>query len=62
MKETILGKNSSLRVMSLGGERFPAFSELERLKDSGNQTKFYNLYGITEVSSWATCYEVTDFG
>ena len=25
-----------------------------------NNTAMYNLYGITEVSSWATCYKVTD--
>ena len=25
-----------------------------------NRTKLFNLYGITEVSSWASCYEITE--
>ena len=24
-----------------------------------NKTVIFNIYGITEVSSWATCYQVT---
>ena len=26
---------------------------------SQNKTAIFNIYGITEVSSWATCYQVT---
>lgn len=25
-----------------------------------NSTRVFNLYGVTEVSSWGTCYEVTE--
>ncbi len=25
-----------------------------------NATTFFNLYGLTEVSSWATCYQLPD--
>ena len=25
-----------------------------------NKTAIFNIYGITEVSSWAACYQVTD--
>lgn len=25
-----------------------------------NSTRLFNVYGITEVSSWATCHEITD--
>ncbi len=25
-----------------------------------NATTFFNLFGLTEVSSWATCYQLPD--
>ncbi|KAL4217924.1 hypothetical protein ACF0H5_022663 [Mactra antiquata] len=59
LRVTILGDNSSLRVIALGGEAFPTCSYISSIKSCSNETIFYNLYGITEVSCWSTCYKVT---
>jgi acyl-CoA synthetase len=48
--------NPRLRVLAFGGECFPR-SVLEYKKSDG--LKIFNLYGITEVSCWATACETT---
>jgi acyl-CoA synthetase len=48
--------NPRLRVLAFGGEFFPR-SVLEYKKSDG--LKIFNLYGITEVSCWATACETT---
>ncbi|XP_069487719.1 beta-alanine-activating enzyme isoform X2 [Ambystoma mexicanum] len=58
IRSSVLSANSSLRVLALGGEAFPALSVFKKWRDEGNQTHIYNLYGVTEVSCWATCYRV----
>ncbi|XP_053407469.1 beta-alanine-activating enzyme-like [Mercenaria mercenaria] len=58
--QTILGDNSVMRVVALGGEKFPSCSWLQSIKSPSNKTCFYNLYGTTEVSCWATYCEVTE--
>uniref|UniRef100_A0A8C8RJV4 Beta-alanine-activating enzyme n=1 Tax=Pelusios castaneus TaxID=367368 RepID=A0A8C8RJV4_9SAUR len=60
IKSTVLSASTSLRVLALGGESFPALNVLRRWKDRGNKTHIFNLYGITEVSSWATCYKIPE--
>ncbi|XP_044749095.1 beta-alanine-activating enzyme isoform X2 [Coccinella septempunctata] len=48
-------KESSLKFLVLGGEAFPSnILEFER------SVRIFNIYGITEVSCWATIYEITD--
>ncbi|KAM8939500.1 beta-alanine-activating enzyme [Pelodytes ibericus] len=58
IKTSVLSKDTSLRVLALGGEPFPPVPVLKSWKEPGNQTRIFNLYGITEVSSWATYYEI----
>ncbi|XP_071549998.1 beta-alanine-activating enzyme isoform X2 [Panulirus ornatus] len=58
LKESFLGNNSSLKVLALGGEMFPKLSHLKQLVGEMCQTRIFNLYGITEVSCWATVAEV----
>ena len=58
LKQTVLGPDSNLRLLALGGEQFPRASELSSWLGSGNKTKLINLYGITEVSCWASCHQV----
>lgn len=53
----ILSKKTSLRILILGGEKFDR--RILQLKDSENQTKIFNIYGITEVSCWTFLNEVT---
>ncbi|NXK31855.1 ACSF4 enzyme, partial [Piprites chloris] len=60
MKSTVLSANTSLRVLALGGEAFPVLSLLKSWKHEENKTSIFNLYGITEVSSWATCYKIPE--
>ncbi|KAK2581964.1 hypothetical protein KPH14_002404 [Odynerus spinipes] len=55
---TILGKDSQLRVILLGGEPFPKSTLLTAIKHPGNTTQFFNIYGITEVSCWASINKV----
>ncbi|XP_074651678.1 beta-alanine-activating enzyme-like [Tubulanus polymorphus] len=58
LRSSILGRNSNLKVLALGGEQCPEKSTLLRMKHERNETLIYNIYGITEVSSWATCHRV----
>lgn len=56
LRKTILSATSSLRILELGGEPCPSRSCLYSWKDSHNRTQFYNVYGLTEVSCWATIH------
>ncbi|NXL95285.1 ACSF4 enzyme, partial [Alectura lathami] len=60
IKSTVLAADTSLRVLALGGEAFPSLSLLKSWKHEENKTSVFNLYGITEVSSWATCYKIPE--
>lgn len=60
IKSTVLSADTSLRVLALGGETFPILSLLKSWKHQENRTSIFNLYGITEVSSWATCYKIPE--
>ncbi|XP_056414432.1 beta-alanine-activating enzyme isoform X2 [Hyla sarda] len=57
---SVLSRNTSLRILALGGEQFPSLSVIKSWKQPGNKTRIFNLYGITEVSSWGTYYEVPE--
>lgn len=59
LEKTLLGRMSHLKTLAFGGEKFPSISLLMKWRGPGNSTKFFNLYGTTEVSCWSTCYEVT---
>ncbi|XP_064481492.1 beta-alanine-activating enzyme-like isoform X2 [Ornithodoros turicata] len=54
----LLARNSNLRVLVFGGEACPTSQLLHEWKENGNETEFYNVYGITEVSCWATCSRI----
>ncbi|NWX99483.1 ACSF4 enzyme, partial [Nothoprocta ornata] len=60
IKSTVLSANTSLRILALGGEAFPVLNLLKSWKHKDNKTSIFNLYGITEVSSWATCYKIPE--
>ena len=50
----LLGPQSPLRILALGGEPCPKRSVMSTWKHPDNRTAMFNLYGITEVSCWAT--------
>ncbi|XP_034943977.1 beta-alanine-activating enzyme [Chelonus insularis] len=58
LKVTLFGKNSNLRILLLGGEIFPKLDLIFNIKDPENRTKIFNVYGITEVSCWASIQEI----
>ena len=60
LRSYLLGDNSSIRVLALGGEKFPSCDWLKKYRSANNKTRFINLYGTTEVSCWAIYYLVTE--
>uniref|UniRef100_A0A8C4SG64 Aminoadipate-semialdehyde dehydrogenase n=1 Tax=Erpetoichthys calabaricus TaxID=27687 RepID=A0A8C4SG64_ERPCA len=60
LQSKILTADTSLRVLALGGEAFPSLVVVRNWRGKGNQTQFFNLYGITEVSCWATCFQIPE--
>uniref|UniRef100_A0A8C3WMY6 Beta-alanine-activating enzyme n=1 Tax=Catagonus wagneri TaxID=51154 RepID=A0A8C3WMY6_9CETA len=60
IKSTVLSNSTSLRVLALGGEAFPSLTVLRSWRGVGNKTQIFNIYGITEVSSWATFYRIPE--
>ncbi|XP_035733568.1 beta-alanine-activating enzyme-like [Vespa mandarinia] len=58
LSNTILGKDSPLRIILLGGEPFPKIDLLIAIKHFDNRTQFFNIYGITEVSCWASINKI----
>lgn len=55
--DLILSATSSLRIMLMGGSHFP-LSFINSIRSPDNPTKVFNVYGVTEVSCWATYFEV----
>ncbi|XP_032256315.1 beta-alanine-activating enzyme isoform X1 [Phoca vitulina] len=60
IKSTVLSASTSLRVLALGGEAFPSLTVLKSWRGIDNKTQIFNVYGITEVSSWATFYRIPE--
>ncbi|XP_077135842.1 beta-alanine-activating enzyme isoform X2 [Ranitomeya variabilis] len=60
VRSSVLSRETSLRILALGGEQFPPISVLKSWRQPENKTRIFNLYGVTEVSSWATYYEVSE--
>ncbi|XP_014845630.1 PREDICTED: acyl-CoA synthetase family member 4 isoform X3 [Poecilia mexicana] len=60
LKRDVLSPGSSLRVLALGGEACPSPAQLRSWKHEENKTAVYNIYGVTEVSCWASCCRVPD--
>lgn len=58
IKNKILCKNSTLKILALGGEPFNSIKRLKELKHNENKTKIFTLYGVTEMSCWACMAEL----
>ncbi|XP_037506260.1 beta-alanine-activating enzyme isoform X2 [Rhipicephalus sanguineus] len=59
IQNLLLSEASCLRVLALGGEECPSGACINLWRQPGNRTAIYNLYGITEVSCWATFYRIS---
>lgn len=62
IKNSLLAKDSCLRILAFGGEECPSVDCINSWKHPENSTEIYNLYGITEVSCWATCHKIGPAG
>ncbi|XP_030836045.1 beta-alanine-activating enzyme-like [Strongylocentrotus purpuratus] len=60
LQQDLLGASSTLRLLVFGGESCPTPATIARWRGAGNRTEFINLYGITEVSSWASCFQIPE--
>ncbi|KAJ4943167.1 hypothetical protein JOQ06_005672 [Pogonophryne albipinna] len=60
LKHEVFSSGSSLRVLALGGEACPSLALLRNWRHKDNKTHIYNIYGITEVSCWASCYKIPE--
>uniref|UniRef100_A0A915N1U6 CMP/dCMP-type deaminase domain-containing protein n=1 Tax=Meloidogyne javanica TaxID=6303 RepID=A0A915N1U6_MELJA len=52
----IFGPNSSIEYLLIGGENFP-LNLIRRYINYSTKTRIFNVYGLTEVSCWASCFE-----
>lgn len=57
----VFSHNSHLRILSFGGEPFPSMAAIKKWTNWENKQsiRIFNLYGLTEMSCWATVYEIT---
>lgn len=46
------------RIIAFGGEMFPSPSQCGEWFAPHCQTRVFNLYGLTELSCWASCHEI----
>ena len=58
IRTKVLNKDSSLRVLAFGGESCPTLPTLRQWRPPQSNSLIYNLYGITEVSCWASCHHI----
>lgn len=49
---------SRLKVLALGGERFPSKDIIKDLFLIMPEIQIFNIYGTSELSSWASIYQV----
>lgn len=61
ISKSILGSNSSLRCLLLGGEKLPSTNVLNTWQDWKHEkaTKVFNIYGLTEMSCWSMMHEIS---
>lgn len=58
IKNKILCARSTLKVLALGGEPLNGIKILKELKHKNNKTRIFTLYGVTEMSCWASVAEL----
>ncbi|ULU00192.1 hypothetical protein L3Y34_001006 [Caenorhabditis briggsae] len=55
--DSSLSSTSSIRILLIGGSHFP-LSYINSVRCSDNATRIFNVYGVTEVSCWASYFEI----
>ncbi|XP_077964954.1 beta-alanine-activating enzyme isoform X3 [Gasterosteus aculeatus] len=60
LRQEVMSRDSSLRLLVLGGEACPPAALLRSWRHRDNRTHVYNVYGITEVSCWASAHRLPE--
>ncbi|XP_037325420.2 beta-alanine-activating enzyme isoform X2 [Pungitius pungitius] len=60
LRQEVMSRGSSLRLLVLGGEACPPAALLRSWRHRDNRTHIYNVYGITEVSCWASAHRLPE--
>uniref|UniRef100_A0A6A7GED1 Acyl-CoA synthetase family member 4-like n=1 Tax=Hirondellea gigas TaxID=1518452 RepID=A0A6A7GED1_9CRUS len=58
LSNTLFGCNSPVKFVILGGEPLPSLKTLRYWLSQSSQIQLYSLYGITEVSAWASIKKI----
>lgn len=58
----VFSQQSQLRILAFGGEPFPPTKTLTKWMnwEANSRPRLFNLYGLTEMSCWASIYEITN--
>ncbi|OAF65462.1 hypothetical protein A3Q56_06805 [Intoshia linei] len=60
-KQYMIPENGIIRNIGIGGEKFPSCDLMKGVIHPNNQCcQFFNLYGLTEVSAWASSKKIID--
>lgn len=59
IRTRIFSEKSQLKILSLGGEAFPSADTVASWSNLDGKCRIFNLYGLTEMSCWASFYEIT---
>lgn len=59
IRTRIFSKNCRLKILALGGEAFPSTATLASWSNLDGKCRIFNLYGLTEMSCWASFHEIT---
>lgn len=59
IRTRIFSNKSELRILALGGEAFPSAAAIANWSNLDGKCRIFNLYGLTEMSCWASVYEIT---
>lgn len=59
IRTRIFSNKSQLKILALGGEAFPSIEILASWSNLDGMCRIFNLYGLTEMSCWASFYEIT---
>ncbi|XP_056271248.1 beta-alanine-activating enzyme isoform X2 [Pseudoliparis swirei] len=60
LRQEVLSPGSPLRLLALGGEACPSPAVLRSWRHEDNRTLIFNLYGVTEVSCWASAHHIPE--
>uniref|UniRef100_A0A915D267 CMP/dCMP-type deaminase domain-containing protein n=1 Tax=Ditylenchus dipsaci TaxID=166011 RepID=A0A915D267_9BILA len=58
--QNLFGSRSRVKCLLVGGDNFPT-NLINLYRHQSHSIRIFNVYGVTEVSCWASCHELKDF-